>query len=57
MLTKTLALIAAAAFAFAAPLPSHGEGPWTVHSAGSEGADQFCLAVDGEPADGSSVLL
>lgn len=57
MFMKTLALIAAAAAALAAPIPSHGEGSWTVHPAGSEGADAYCLSVDGEPGDGSSVVL
>lgn len=57
MLSKTLALVATAAAVLAAPLPSHGEGDFTVHPAGSEGADELCLSVDGEPADGSGVVL
>lgn len=57
MLTKAVLILAAAASALARPIPSHGEGFFTMHAAGSDSADQYCLAIDGEPGDGSEVLL
>lgn len=57
MLARFLILLASAATAFAAAIPSHGEGSYTMHPAGSDAAIEYCLAVDGKPSDGSPVVV